>query len=897
MAEPLNAFAVTDDPDLEQFIKGNFDEPQERICREGVPDYRPEPRRPRVVSAIVESSKPKIFARARIQKKVDRFKYTPITGDQIRLLCIRKGTMDETLSCELLVTSLAKVKGRYEALSYCWGTEQPTEVIYIRKLSPKYYEDGTSNQSILSHGELEQFPVRPNLRNALRHLRSQETYTNIWVDAICIDQRDTEEARREKDWQLSMMNEIYNSAKNVCIWLGDADAKSESALRLVRDIMNFRQFDSHIETKDIEAKRKWCDLIDALKAPWFSRRWIIQEVAFARCASVHFGDDIIHWDDLADAVSLLNEKAELLRSQFDDQTFTEVHNLSATNLVKTIVNVCRKSDDGQILAKLWDLETLVSTLQQFQATFPEDIIYSVRSLAKDAPHPDEDRAFRTTVEHSKSTRDLFIAFVNRCIRNSHCLDIICRHWAPPVKDTADDDIKLPSWVSELSKSPFGLPGESGERQNGENFVAMSPNDNRKRYNAALGREALLHYPASSSIYTKGHNLDPQPPTIAISLPHSSGEIHENTPITDGEWTQSPPATPTLARRNSFSQPLKGIPEETSVRPDSVSTAVPQASLKIPLPALVTNRPLDPTLDKPQNLTKQTLHDTIEESTAIPQVSSSREAHIESATPSKANISAMLSPISTSNTASAQVQRGLSPQTASPTAPFPRRNSRRDSKQPQRRYTQEDKEHKDNLSGVLSVYGLKLGTIKRHSDVMRGGIVPGDWLKKLDWDRKSKENRVPDILWRTLVADRSPDGGKPPGWYQRACLHCLKDTRISDNKGNLHSSKVHETSEMTSMFLKRVRSVIWNRRIFEMEPNKGFMDPLFGLAPEGTEAGDIVCILFGCTVPVVLKRLEKDSTMQELYELVGEAYVHGVMDGEAVQDEELVKDLTCSFLLK
>jgi hypothetical protein len=181
--------------------------------------------------------------------------------------------------------------------------------------------------------------------------------------------------------------------------------------------------------------------------------------------------------------------------------------------------------------------------------------------------------------------------------------------------------------------------------------------------------------------------------------------------------------------------------------------------------------------------------------------------------------------------------------------------------------------------------------------MRGGIVPGDWLKKLGWDQKSKENRVPDILWRTLVADRSPEGSKPPGWYQRACLHCLRDTRITNSKGDLYSSKAHETSDMTSKFLKRVESVIWNRRIFETEPSRGFSNPLFGLAPEGTEAGDIVCILFGCSVPVVLKRVEGNSNAQELCELVGEAYVHGKMDGEAVQDGKLVRDLEGQFLLQ
>ncbi len=49
-----------------------------------------------------------------------------------------------------------------------------------------------------------------------------------------------------------------------------------------------------------------------------------------------------------------------------------------------------------------------------------------------------------------------------------------------------------------------------------------------------------------------------------------------------------------------------------------------------------------------------------------------------------------------------------------------------------------------------------------------------------------------------------------------------------------------------------------------------------LAPLDTVKDDFICILFGCNVPVILRRFE--ST----YWLVGEAYVHGIMNGETVE---------------
>ena len=48
----------------------------------------------------------------------------------------------------------------------------------------------------------------------------------------------------------------------------------------------------------------------------------------------------------------------------------------------------------------------------------------------------------------------------------------------------------------------------------------------------------------------------------------------------------------------------------------------------------------------------------------------------------------------------------------------------------------------------------------------------------------------------------------------------------------------------------------------------------GIVPAATSLGDLVCILFGGQVLYVLR-----STGQDLYEFMGECYIHGLMDGE------------------
>ncbi|KAK6331355.1 hypothetical protein TWF730_004436 [Orbilia blumenaviensis] len=72
--------------------------------------------------------------------------------------------------------------------------------------------------------------------------------------------------------------------------------------------------------------------------------------------------------------------------------------------------------------------------------------------------------------------------------------------------------------------------------------------------------------------------------------------------------------------------------------------------------------------------------------------------------------------------------------------------------------------------------------------------------------------------------------------------------------------------------------------------------LFGLCPGSTKAGDFLCIIYGCSVPVILRPIDDFSnkgprrlykgkdigcSQSSRYSVVGEAYVHGKMDGEAI----------------
>jgi hypothetical protein len=51
----------------------------------------------------------------------------------------------------------------------------------------------------------------------------------------------------------------------------------------------------------------------------------------------------------------------------------------------------------------------------------------------------------------------------------------------------------------------------------------------------------------------------------------------------------------------------------------------------------------------------------------------------------------------------------------------------------------------------------------------------------------------------------------------------------------------------------------------------------GAMPQEVQSGDLVCVLFGCSVPVVLRK----TTDGNSYTFIGECYLHGFMDAEAI----------------
>jgi hypothetical protein len=190
------------------------------------------------------------------------YQYVPLSKgpESIRLLRLLPSEIEVAeLQVELLEYSLqgSRPSGHsYEALSYVWGGLDTTQLIRV--------------------GD-EHLDVTPNLYAALLRLRDSTFPRILWIDAVCINQKDHE----EKERQIQSMAKIYSNAKRTIVWLGEEADGSSDAIEAIRvaglgpSIIPIDEDDSDVEEAIDEDNSDVEEAIDALlRRKWFQRIWV-----------------------------------------------------------------------------------------------------------------------------------------------------------------------------------------------------------------------------------------------------------------------------------------------------------------------------------------------------------------------------------------------------------------------------------------------------------------------------------------------------------------------------------------------------------------------------------------------------------------------------------------------
>ena len=128
------------------------------------------------------------------------------------------------------------------------------------------------------------------------------------------------------------------------------------------------------------------------------------------------------------------------------------------------------------------------------------------------------------------------------------------------------------------------------------------------------------------------------------------------------------------------------------------------------------------------------------------------------------------------------------------------------------------------------------------------------------------------FFRTLTADRSALSPRINEEYRAQFLTAFRDWNLNDDgmAQNLPTIAWDEVS-------KTIGTILEDKDMFLT--TRGYL----GLGHEGFRVGDVVCIFSGGEVPFLLRQAKPPRN--GVFQFLSECYVHGVMDGEAMNNPE------------
>jgi len=138
-----------------------------------------------------------------------------------------------------------------------------------------------------------------------------------------------------------------------------------------------------------------------------------------------------------------------------------------------------------------------------------------------------------------------------------------------------------------------------------------------------------------------------------------------------------------------------------------------------------------------------------------------------------------------------------------------------------------------------------------------------WIRTATADVDNKKRRLTQSLFRKFEARER--------MTESSYISEIEQVFTEENSGT--GDWVRCLRETFIEYIETMSIACASRRFFVSE--KGYM----GIGPESADNGDMICVLLGCQVPVLIRKHHD-------YQLfIGECFVWGIMDGEAIRDRE------------
>ena len=380
------------------------------------------------------------------------YSYSPLSSSDlvIRLVNLLPAlNKNEEIHCEISVVSRGD-RHHYEALSYTWGDSSKKKLICLNNRP---------------------FEVTQNLEIALRALRNDKYSRMFWVDAICIDQTNV----TERNSQVMQMRNTYADANKVIIWLEDSDGDVERTVDLLAEAMS-----PPSEVIDVGDLRNAIlpGLQKFLKNPWWTRMWVVQEVAVARSDPIICcGTKQIGWSTFGQAISRLFSDDVLMTSRAFEGPEKDAWQWMLFDGLRQQWQSSQASN-----ASAFNFEELLFATAGCECTDPKDHIFGIVGLLTLSHN------CSTRIDYSQSIELIYQRAVVDILNSSDNLDLL-------TSGVCERNIDLPSWCLDFSVKNWHV-----RTIDQDNFPFISTN---LRASGTIRKSEIQHDPKDGAISLRG----------------------------------------------------------------------------------------------------------------------------------------------------------------------------------------------------------------------------------------------------------------------------------------------------------------------------------------------------------------------------------------------------------
>ncbi|KAM5342113.1 hypothetical protein ACJ41O_015144 [Fusarium nematophilum] len=170
--------------------------------------------------------------------------------------------------------------------------------------------------------------------------------------------------------------------------------------------------------------------------------------------------------------------------------------------------------------------------------------------------------------------------------------------------------------------------------------------------------------------------------------------------------------------------------------------------------------------------------------------------------------------------------------------------------------------------TLDLQGLVLDQVMEVSDVS-----------------STEQSVLETVSWWQGIGKRTgtPNNREYPrgGSYSRAAWCTVQGGFFFPKQG--YAGRIGSTDDAEAQFMETLNHCSLKDVVGYRQSAFTTREGMIGLANRGIQIGDDVCILSGGKMPFIVRKADGRGSDAACYSYIGQAYVHGIMDGEAMEE--------------